>query len=150
MDFKSIEVNIPSKTVNYSIIIGQGLMENAGSLIKDVYRGRKIMVVTDENVDGLYGDIMLKSLEKEGFVVIKYIIPPGEKSKSNYYLHKGYDIMVENGFGRDHLVVAFGGGVVGDLAGYLAATYMEGGLAWYRYRLHCCPRLIAVLVERQR
>lgn len=122
---QTISIKIPVAEKKYNIIIKDNLIEELGNKICDLYQGDKIFLVTDENVLNLYGDKVNNILSSE-FNITNYVIPPGEGSKSSLYLNRGYDLLVENDFKRDNLIIALGGGVVGDLAGYLAATYMRG------------------------
>lgn len=126
MSRQEIKVNISKTKRSYPIIIENNISSQIGSLISDYYEGNKVLLLSDDNVSGLYGDSIVPSLEKAGYQVLEYIIPAGEKSKSYHYLRKGYDLLVDNKFNRGNLIIALGGGVVGDLAGFLAATFMRG------------------------
>ncbi len=110
----------------YDIFIGNGLLNEAGKIIKKVYTGHVMAVITDENVYGLYGERLADLLGKEGFTVRFIVVKPGEGSKSMATLETVYNSLAEMGLKRGELIVAFGGGVVGDLAGYAAATFMRG------------------------
>jgi 3-dehydroquinate synthase len=123
---KEILVNIEKNNNNYSILIGKGLKARIGKLIAEYYSGKKIVIITDENVGQLYLSMVLTQLKKQGYQVYNYILPVGEKAKSNKYLKKGYNFLLENEITRDGLIIALGGGVTGDLAGFIAATYMRG------------------------
>lgn len=111
---------------NYEVIIGNGLLSMAGQLIKEVTAGSKIIVVSDDNVFPIYGDAVTKNLKENGFEVYSFIIQNGEKSKNLTEYTKLLNIMCENHFTRRDVVVGLGGGVVGDLAGFAAATYQRG------------------------
>ncbi len=121
-----IDVEIKGEEVSYPILIGSDLISRLEKIITRYYRGDKILLVSDNNVNQIYGEKIVSALKRGGYSVIQHIIPAGEKAKSNNYLQAGYDILVENNFQRDNLVIALGGGVPGDLAGYLAASYMRG------------------------
>ncbi len=125
-NMKNINVKIKEDSFSYPIIIDHNLTIKIPQLIKNKYQGNKIFVVTDNNVNDIYGEKIKKILKENGFKVTFYVLPAGEKAKSFKYLKKGYDLLVENNFHRDHLIMALGGGVVGDLAGFLAATFMRG------------------------
>ncbi|MFW5984944.1 MAG: 3-dehydroquinate synthase [Halanaerobiaceae bacterium] len=122
---EKIEIEIKEEELIYPILIGNNIIDSLDTVLNDFYDGEKIFLVTDENVNQLYGTQVMQILE-ENYTVIRYVVPAGEKAKSLQYLKNGYDRLVENNFHRDHLVLALGGGVVGDLAGYLAASYMRG------------------------
>ncbi len=111
---------------NYSILIDDGLFDNIGGHIAGAVKARRAAVVTDDNVDRLYGEAMMASLEKSGFNAVKFVFPHGEASKSHVTLLRLYDFLAENGFTRSDMLIALGGGVVGDLTGFAAATYMRG------------------------
>ncbi len=121
---KTLRVNLPERA--YDIHIEHGLLAGAGELIKNVFHGEKITVVTDSNVGPLYGGRMQASLEAQGFRVHIAQIPAGEASKCASQLFRLYDEMLAFGMTRTDLVIALGGGVVGDLAGYAAASLLRG------------------------
>lgn len=111
---------------NYDICIGGGLLDKAGELIAAATASRHAAVITDDTVDALYGERVLKSLESAGFSAVKYAFPHGEASKNHTTLLGIYDFLAENGFTRSDMLIALGGGVVGDTTGFAAATYMRG------------------------
>lgn len=120
---KKISVNVSAP---YDILLGAGLLKEAGSLLKPVCRSNRLVIVTDDIVDGLYGDALKNSLEKEGFSVLKCIIPNGETSKNFQYLECLLNFLAENRIHRDDTVLALGGGMIGDLVGFAAAIYLRG------------------------
>ncbi|MFW5999666.1 MAG: 3-dehydroquinate synthase [Halanaerobiaceae bacterium] len=122
----ALTVNIKEENFSYPILIGNGLRKRLNDLIADYYRAEKIFLVSDENVYSLYGEETVSLLRDAGYQVKVYLVPPGEKAKAKQYLFQGYDKLVEGEYQRDHLVVVLGGGVPGDLGGFLAATYMRG------------------------
>lgn len=120
----SIFVNLQDK--EYPIYIQKGLIQNIGSEIKKIYSNKKVIIITDQNVELLYGENIENSLRKENFVVKKVIIEPGEKSKSFETLQDVCEEILEFGLGRGDLIIAFGGGVVGDLGGFAASILLRG------------------------
>lgn len=122
--------NIDKVTVNasrcYDVLIGSGLLDSCGELIAKAVKSRHAAVITDDNVDTLYGERVVKSLEAAGISAAKFVFPHGEASKSHTTLLNIYDFLCENGFTRSDMIIALGGGVVGDTAGFAAATYMRG------------------------
>lgn len=120
---EKVTVNASTK---YDILIDSGILDRSGELISQVIKKGKALVVTDDNVDGLYGERMMKSLSEAGVEAKKYVFPHGEASKNHTTLLGIYEFMAENGYTRSDFIVALGGGVVGDTAGYAAATYMRG------------------------
>lgn len=110
----------------YDIVIEKNSLNKAGEIIRPFLRGSKIALLTDRNVDKYYGSLVMKSLQGNGIEVIKYVIEPGESSKNIDVAMDIYKFLLENGMGRKDMLVALGGGVIGDLAGYCAATYLRG------------------------
>lgn len=121
---KTLKVNIPGR--EYNIYIEDGILDNAGKIIKEIMKPSKVAVVTDSNVNPLYGQRLTESLTGEGYSVCVIEIPAGEQSKCQAQLFRIYDEMLEFGITRTDAVVALGGGVVGDLAGYAAASLLRG------------------------
>lgn len=117
-------INLPQK--QYSIMIEKNLLASIGEHLHTKYENKKIAVVTDANVDTLYGSILLESLTRYGFHVTKIVVPPGEKSKSIPMLEFLYGKFSDCKLSRSDLIIAFGGGVVGDLVGFAAATFLRG------------------------
>lgn len=111
---------------SYDIFVGEGLLDNAGRYIAAAIKPRRVCVVTDDNVDALYSERLLKSLEENGFSAAKYVFPHGEASKCHKTLLSLYDFLAENSFTRSDALIALGGGVTGDLTGFAAASYMRG------------------------
>ncbi len=121
---KTLSINLPGR--EYDIHIQDGILKEAGVYLRKIFSGEKITIVTDSNVGPLYAKILTDSLENEGFVVRVCQIPAGEESKCQEQLFRLYDEMLDFGMTRGDLVVALGGGVVGDLTGYAAATLLRG------------------------
>jgi 3-dehydroquinate synthase len=119
-----ITVNLPEK--KYPIYIESGLIKNIGKEIRKIYNNKKIAIITDSIVESLYGKNIENSLIKENFIVKKIIIKPGEKSKSFVALQEICEEILEFGLNRDDLIIAFGGGVVGDLGGFAASILLRG------------------------
>jgi len=111
---------------SYDVLIGAGLLKDAGERIKSAAGGSKAAIITDDIVDGHYAETLKKSLLGAGYKVIKFVFPNGEGSKNAENFLKILDFLAENGFTRKDVAVALGGGVVGDLAGFAAASYMRG------------------------
>jgi len=123
-NFKKIEVGLAPDS--YPILIGQGGIKNLGLSLNSVSFPRKISIVSNERVFSLYGETVVHSLESSGFTTTVILIGDGEEYKTLSTLNSVYDRFVANGMDRSCGVVALGGGVVGDLAGYAAASYMRG------------------------
>ncbi len=110
----------------YDVLIDKGLLKRAGELIAKAVTARHVCVVTDDNVDRIYGAGFMDTLKNAGFSAEKFVFSHGETSKCHTTLIKLYDFMAEKAFTRSDCVIALGGGVVGDTAGFAAATYMRG------------------------
>lgn len=111
---------------SYQIHIGYDLMSQIGSHLSANTKIRKVMILSDSNVWPIYGDIVVRSLQDNGYSVCHYVIPAGENSKSGEnYLHI-LNFLAENQLTRTDCIIALGGGVVGDLAGFVSATYLRG------------------------
>lgn len=113
-----------SKT--YDILIESGLLLRAGALCRERFGLCRLCIVTDDTVDALYGAAVLQSFENAGYPVEKIVVPHGEESKSTANLLDIVNKLAQMRFTRGDMLVALGGGVVGDLCGFCAATYMRG------------------------
>jgi len=110
-----------------TVLVGPGLFSEIPKDIKNKFpKTSKFVIVSDKTVYGLYGDKLLEGCKAQGLNTIAYQITPGEKSKCRKVKAEVEDFMLENRCLRDTLVIALGGGVVGDLAGFVAATYLRG------------------------
>jgi 3-dehydroquinate synthase len=110
----------------YDIVIGRGVLASLGARIAALKPGAKAAVVTDENVGRLYLAATRKSLADAGIASTEIVVPPGESSKSFEVLEKVCDGLIAARIERSDVVVALGGGVVGDLAGFAAAIVRRG------------------------
>lgn len=113
------------KDRSYPIYITTGF-EELGKSILSFKPGSKVLLITDENVDRYYTDICLKELESSSFEVYRHILKPGEENKTLESVNDIYRKMVEYKLDRNSTIIALGGGVVGDISGFAAATYMRG------------------------
>mgnify|MGYP002626881527 CR=1 FL=1 len=111
---------------NYDVLIGGGLMKDAGKYAAEVLKSRRTMIVSDDNVFPLYGKTLRDSLESAGFEVSEFVFPHGEQSKCHDTLLQAYGALAENNITRADSLFALGGGVTGDLAGFAAASYLRG------------------------
>lgn len=111
---------------SYNIFIEKGLLNNLGNEIKNIYNGNKIFVITDENVNKYYGEKIIKSLEDVGFTTRIMVLPAGEATKSFNTLPKVYDELLKFKLTRKDLIITLGGGVIGDLGGFVASTFLRG------------------------
>ncbi len=123
----SLQVQIPAQERSYSIHIKSGnLSKLALHLLETLPPPKKILLVTDTTVNQLYGTFVYEQLESAGYPVTLCVIPEGESSKTLEWAEKIYRVALDMGLHRKDMVLALGGGVVGDLAGFCAATFYRG------------------------
>jgi 3-dehydroquinate synthase len=123
---KDITCLVETATQSYPVFVGYGLLGKLGEKMKKASLSGTAIIISDENVFSLYGSKVEKILKGAGFAVNSFVVPPGEETKSMDYAVKIYDFLVEQRAERDDIIVALGGGMVGDLAGFVAATYLRG------------------------
>ena len=111
---------------SYDILIGCDILSSLGSRCAVIGLTSRVAVITNPTVNALYGDIVRRSLAEAGCAVTVIEIPDGEVYKNAETLAHVYDALIESGLDRKSFIVALGGGVVGDLAGFAAATYLRG------------------------
>lgn len=121
---KKIDIDLGQRS--YPVYIGASLLERLGELCAEHGLGRRTLVISNESVGGLYAPVVLKSLQQAGFDVSYVTIPDGEAYKNIETAASLYDACVDAGLDRSSFIVALGGGVIGDVAGFVAATYMRG------------------------
>lgn len=124
MDVERIGVALGARS--YEVLIGPGLIGNAGAAIGAVLPRRKVAVVTDRHVAALYLAPLRESLRRAGMDAAEIVVPPGESSKSFGQLQSVVEAALEARLERGDAIVALGGGVVGDLAGFAAAVTRRG------------------------
>lgn len=111
---------------SYEIRIGQGLLEGTGRALRRLDLGGKVALVTNQTVGQLYAIQVERSLEEAGFDVLRITVPDGESAKTLTWSSSILDKLVRHRFERRSTIVALGGGVIGDLAGFAAAVFMRG------------------------
>lgn len=111
---------------SYDILIGQDILGSIGHRAKDLNGLGKVLVVSDDIVHSLYGDVVYNSLKEAGYNVFEFTFNHGEKSKNLNTFTQIINFLAEQGFVRSDLIIALGGGVVGDISGFVAASYMRG------------------------
>lgn len=110
----------------YDIYIKRDALDSVGEWVSDLWQPQKVAVVTDSTVAPLYSQVVVDQLVNNGFDPTLFIVPAGEASKSLEQAAAIYDFLADQGFTRSDGVIALGGGVIGDLAGFAASTYMRG------------------------
>jgi len=119
-----VPVSLGSRS--YQIKVGSGLLARLGAECAALKLGQRCAVITDANVGKKFARAALTSLSKSGFAPVLITVPAGEKSKRITTVEKCYDALAHHRLERKSFIVALGGGVVGDLAGFVAATYLRG------------------------
>ena len=120
---KTVHVNASRQ---YDVLIGAGLLREAGARIRAVSDAKTVMLVSDDSVWPLYGEAVHASLQDAGFAVCSFVFPHGEASKCADTYFKLLNALAEHRLTRRDALVALGGGVVGDLTGFAASTYLRG------------------------
>ncbi len=120
------QVNVALGSKSYPVYIGAGLLARAGSYLKERGFNGRLVVITDSTVKKLYGDMLGRALEGDGFQVDILEVPPGEEQKTLENAGRLYRGLTAVHVERATPVLALGGGVIGDLAGFVAATYQRG------------------------
>ena len=113
-------------STEYDVKVGAGLLPTLGSEVAAVTKVGTAVIVSDSNVFPLHGETAKKSLETAGFTVLSYVFAAGEASKCGTTYMDLLNFLAENKVCRTDCIIALGGGVVGDLAGFTAATYLRG------------------------
>jgi 3-dehydroquinate synthase len=126
--FKMKELRVSTKSRAYSVYVGTALLARLPELLKQhqIQTNQKLFLVTDSHVAPLYAESIIDSLRNAGYKVDMSVVPAGENSKSLEMLDRLYADAIQAGLDRSSVVLALGGGVVGDLAGFLAASFMRG------------------------
>jgi 3-dehydroquinate synthase len=119
-------VKVPLGDRSYSILIGPGLLPQLGARCRRLALARRCAVITDTNVGPLFARPVLRSLQAAGFDPALITVPGGETAKSLKTVQACWDQLAARRLERKSFVVALGGGVVGDLAGFVAASYLRG------------------------
>jgi len=111
---------------SYDILIGSGLLEDLGRRVRELLPAPTAGLISDENVFALYGQRAVQQLQQAGYELAVKVVPPGDKSKSLEQAARIYDVLYEGRIERSSPLVALGGGMVGDLTGFVAATWLRG------------------------
>lgn len=120
---KTVTVNASKK---YNIWIERGIISECGKYISQTVKSKKFAVITDDIVDKLYSDTVIKSMNEYGLETVKFVFKNGEASKCSDTLNQIYTFLCENSITRSDCIIALGGGVTGDMAGYASGTFMRG------------------------
>jgi len=128
MTIKKIKIDIPFKASAYRIVIGRDLLAKCGKWARKCLGNdaASLVVVSNPTVFGVYGKLVEESLCVEGFAVSHFLVKDGERHKNIRIAESALSFFAENGLSRTDAVVALGGGVAGDIAGFAAAIYLRG------------------------
>lgn len=124
-----MKIKLPLKVtrdLSYDIITGKNIFQNLAGLIKEKFNPDKSFIITDENVYRIYEDKIKKELIQSSTISELFVIPAGEKSKSQNVRDKLENEIINHKPSRNSMIIAIGGGVVGDLSGFLASTILRG------------------------
>ncbi len=124
-----VACHVETSSSKYPVFVSWGILEQLGEKMKRVGLSGTANVISDDMVFSIYGADARESLEKAGFKVNSITVPAGEASKNISQAVKIYDYLIEHRIERNDIIVALGGGMVGDLAGFVAATFLRG-LPW--------------------
>lgn len=119
-------IRFPAQATSCIVLSGRGILGEVPHFLERIDRAESSLLLTDRNVGKLYGDVLHRILVKRGRRSLKLVIAPGEKSKSRRMKEKIEDFMLRNRCGRDTVVLSMGGGVIGDIGGFVASTFMRG------------------------
>lgn len=122
--YSRIPVNLPQNS--YEIAIASGSLSRLGAEMSTLNLGKKVLLVSNPEIYDYYGEIAVNSLKTAGFEVATHLIPEGEIYKTLDSITQIYDTAVENFLERSSTMIALGGGVVGDMTGFAAATWLRG------------------------
>ncbi len=121
---KKLTVNAMSAT--YDILIEKGILKNCAQFIAPVIKAKRLLIITDSNVEKLHLNTVLSSFENTDFEVFTHVFEAGEQNKTLNTVSSIYDSLCKYNFTRKDCIIALGGGVCGDISGFAAATYMRG------------------------
>ena len=119
-----IRVKLPH--TSYQVVIASNILSQLGSYLESLNLGQKIILISNPKIFDHYGETVVNSLTKSGFKVFKHLIFPGEPYKNLDSITRVYDKALENRLERSSTMVALGGGVIGDITGFAAATWLRG------------------------
>ena len=119
-------VTVTTNDKSYNVLIGSELLTRTGEFLSEIVPACTVTLITDDNVDKLYADTVIESVQASGYTVHKFVFPNGEKSKTIETYQNILEFMTEKQMSRSDIIIALGGGVVGDIAGFAAATYLRG------------------------
>jgi 3-dehydroquinate synthase len=124
MVMETVDINLGERS--YHVLIGTDWLARIGASLRPLIKHERIVVVSDRRVAELYANVLLEGLCAAGYLADLFIIPDGETAKTLDTVSHIYDFLIRDNYSRESTLVALGGGVVGDITGFAAATYMRG------------------------
>lgn len=121
---ETLQVSLENRS--YPIVIGRDILGRLGEILQEQRFPRRIAVISNSRIDALYGGTVANALEHRGFSLLRFNVPDGEEYKNLKVLETIYDALIDQGFDRGCGLLALGGGVIGDMAGFAAATFLRG------------------------
>lgn len=119
-------LSLPLGSRSYDIVIGAHLLSQLGARLRPLLSGQQVAIVSNTTVAPLYLEPVERSLREQGFVTLPIVLPDGEAYKDWPHLQTIFDALIQNRFERSSTLVALGGGVVGDMTGFAAASFLRG------------------------
>ena len=119
-------VNVDLEERSYPIYIEEGCLNKIGEFLQNHFKGLRVAIITDSIVKNYYYPVVEESIKEKGFEIEMIEMPPGENFKTLSVLESVYDGLIKRNFSRDSVIISLGGGVVGDLAGFAASTFLRG------------------------
>lgn len=144
-----LKIDVQTQPKSYEICIGYHFVEEIVQTIKEHHYGSRYAIITDKTVRPLHGDILLQAMKKQNLDVAMFDMPAGEAHKTRATKDWLDDQLLNNHYGRDSVIIALGGGVVGDVAGFVASTYMCGVFRVFKFQQRLSLRVIAALEVKQ-
>ncbi len=122
----SKKVTVKGVKKPYDIIIGNNILNIIPDKIKEFSKAKNVVIITDDNVDKLYSEKVIGFIQSAGFNTLKFVFLHGENHKTMHTICDILEFMAENNVTRSDLIIALGGGIVGDVSGYAASSYLRG------------------------
>ncbi|XTZ20961.1 MAG: 3-dehydroquinate synthase [cyanobacterium endosymbiont of Rhopalodia fuxianensis] len=119
-----LEVKLPH--ASYQVVVASNILSQLGNYLEDLNLGQKILLISNPEIFDHYGEVVVDSLTKSGFKVFNHLLPSGERYKTLDMIARVYDTALKNRLERSSTMVALGGGVIGDMTGFAAATWLRG------------------------
>lgn len=117
---------VKTKNSTYPVILEHNIFPEISQYLNSIGISKRVFVLIDKNVESLHGRLIRKTLKDCGNKIFYFTIPAEERIKSEYTIKRIYTALAENNFGRDTVLIAIGGGIIGDIGGFIASTYMRG------------------------